>query len=218
MFKKMTLAALATVSMSAFAQTSTTSWSNDMTWQQQNHHWNAMDPNGMTTWDARNMVVWQSNTALSGGDRYILSNLLDRAPHNVVNALVWGLSRANWQARSYATERMMARYPASTTSYTTSTTNTDGTVTTTTTTSNTGWAMTARPMRFVMDKMAPRDVNYMEAMDILTSGVTSTEATILRTWWMDTATERQRDVIVRLLKDNATLVDVPYYPSTMPRR
>jgi hypothetical protein len=196
MFKKLALLALGAVSMSAFAQSTT--------WQ---------DPSTMTYTEAKNAVMMRSQNSLNAGDSYILSNILDRAPTNVSTALAYALAHNHWQARIIAEEIALARFPVDRTSYTTTVTNPDGTVTTTTTTTtayDTVYAVNMRPMRMVMENMANRDLEYDQALNIITSNVTTAEATQLRDWWWNKATERERDVIVRALEANAKLGDTVY--------
>jgi hypothetical protein len=198
MFKKLALLALGAVSMSAFAQSSSTTW---------------QDPSTMTYTEAKNAVMMRSSNSLNAGDAYILSNILDRAPSNVSTALAFALAHNTWQARIIAEEIALARYPVDRTSYTTTVTNPDGTVTTTTTTTtayDTVYAVNMRPMRMVMENMANRDIEYDQALGIITSNVTTAEATQLRDWWWNRATERERDVIVRALEANVKMADTVY--------
>ncbi|MEZ0325673.1 MAG: hypothetical protein ACAH95_07185 [Fimbriimonas sp.] len=202
MFKKLALLALGAVSVSAFGQASA--------WQ---------DPSTMTYTEAKQAVMTRAIGSINAGDAYLLSNILDRAPSNVSTALAFALAHNHWQARIIAEELALSRYPMDRTSYTTTVTNPDGTITTTTTTTtayDTEYAVNMRPMRIVMENMALRDMSYDQALDIITANVTTAEATQLRDWWWNKATERERDIIVRSLKANAKLGDT-IYSSTVHR-
>lgn len=205
MFKKVALMALAAVSVSAFAQSS--NWSSN--WQ---------DPSTMTYSEARMSVFKRAGESLNAGDAYILSNIIDRAPSNVSTALAYALAHNHWQARIIADELVMSRWPVDSSSYTTTVTNPDGTVTTTTTTTTTAYSTTyaenMRPMRMVMEApQMPRDIEWNQALDLITANVTSAEATQLRDWWWNKATEREKDVITRALEANAKLADTVTYSS-----
>jgi hypothetical protein len=209
MFKKLALVALAAVSVSAFAQST---WSSE--WQ---------DPSTMTYTDARMAVMKRSSASLNAGDAYLLSNIIDRAPSNVSTALAYALAHNYWQARIISEELALSRWPVDQTSYTTTVTNPDGTVTTTTTTTTSSYTTTyadnMRPMRLVME--APnvsRDLEWSQALDILTANVTTAEATQLRDWWWNRATEREKDVVTRSLEANARLADTVTYSSAWRNR
>ncbi len=206
MFKKFALLALAAVSVSGFAQSSMEMKS----WQ---------DPNTMTYSEARHAVKMRTHMSINAGDAYVLSNILDRAPTNVSTPLAFALAHNHWQARMIADEIALARYPMDRTSYTTTVTNPDGSVTTTTTTTNaydTAYAVNMRPMRMVMENRSMRELEYDQALGIITSNVTTAEATQLRDWWWNKATERERDVVVRALEANAKVGD-SVYSSTIRR-
>ena len=205
MFKKIALLALAAVSVSAMAQSS--SWSSN--WQ---------DPSTMTYTDARMAVMKRGFDSLNAGDAYILSNIIDRAPTNVATPLAFALAHNHWQARIISEELVASRWPVDSTSYTTTVTNPDGTVTTTTTTTTSAYSTTyaenMRPMRMVMETpQMPRDIEWNQALDIITANVTTAEATQLRDWWWNKATEREKDVITRALEANAKLADTVTYSS-----
>ncbi len=205
MFKKLALLALGAVSVSAFGQAP--AWQDSrMAWQSPSMTW--QDPSTMTYSEARHAVMMRTNSSINAGDAYVLSNILDRAPSNVSTPLAFALAHNHWQAKIIAEEIALARYPMDRTAYTTTVTNPDGTVTTTTTTTtsyDTVYAVNMRPMRMVMENMAMQDLNYDQALEIITANVTTAEATQLRDWWWNKSTERERDVIVRALKANAKL-------------
>ncbi|AIE87368.1 hypothetical protein [Fimbriimonas ginsengisoli] len=230
MLKRLTLAALATISMSAFAQNTMTTTeyqtSRPMMWSDKD--W---DMSGKSDMEVRKAVESRANDVLSGGDRYCLATMLDRAPSSVEHALLWGLANSHKQA-IMINDRMLAyRFP-DTTVTTTSTTTTDTTGTTTTTVattttpdwnaSNMDWSNTEaswRPMRMVMTKsIKPKDLSYIEALDILKSDLNDTSAGILTDWWNNTASDRQKDVLVRMVKGDARMADAIYYPSVYTHR
>jgi hypothetical protein len=78
-------------------------------------------------------------------------------------------------------------------------------------------AMTWRPMRMIMAKpMNMRNISYLEAMSILTAGADATTAGTITNFFMESRDERLKDIIVRLLRNNASLIDMSMrYPSTM---
>jgi hypothetical protein len=202
MFKKIALMALAAVSVSAFAQNSST----------------MQDPGTMSFMEARNAVMTRGYATLNAGDAYVLSNVIDRSPSHVANAVAYALAHNHWQAQIIAEEIVLARWPVDRTSYTTTVTNPDGTVTTTTTTTSTAYTTTyaenMRPMRLVMEpNSSPRDIEWSQALDLMTANITAAEATQLRDWWWNRATEREKDVIVRVLEANAKLADTVTYTS-----
>jgi hypothetical protein len=201
MFKKLALAALGAISVSAFAQSSDS----------------MQDPSTMTYTDAKNAVVTRAFNSINAGDAYVLSNIMDRAPTTIANALAFGLAHNHWQAKIISEELALARYPVDSTSYTTTVTNPDGTVTTTTTTTsttyNTTYAENMRPMRMAMESNQWTNMDWNQALDILTANITTAEATQLRDWWWNRATEREKDVIVRSLKANAKMGNTVSYSS-----
>ncbi|HSI71763.1 MAG TPA: hypothetical protein VK934_01185 [Fimbriimonas sp.] len=207
MFKKFALAAMAVVSVSAFAADNTN-------WQ---------DPSTMSYSDAKKAIMTRAWEAINPGDAYLLSNVIDRSPTTVANALAFALAHNHWQARIISEELAMSRFPVDRTSYTTTVTNPDGTVTTTTTTTSTAYTDTyaenMRPMRIVMEPNASsRDIEWGQALDILCSNITTAEATQLRDWWWNTASEREKDVMVRILEANAKLADTVTYSSIWRRQ
>jgi len=220
MFKKITVAALATVSMCAFAGT--------------HHHqsgWNNkdMDAADASMFDQRKALEWHANESLSGSDRFALNQMLNRAPMNVEKALLSGLSKAHRQAVMINEQMLAWRFPAETSVSTT--TSSDGTATTTTVTtydtnSNNWSAMdwsgqeaSFRPMRMIMTKSdKPKEISYDQAIEILCSDLGDTSTAILSSWWYGEATEQQKDVVVRLLKDDASKGDQTYYSSVYTHR
>lgn len=229
MLKKISLLALAAVSMSAFAQSSTTT-TTTITQEPARSSNSDMGLHTRDHWDMKKSVMWRANQALSGGDRYYFSSMLDRLPTSVEMALVAGLSNAHRQAVIINDNMLAMRFPVDSSVTTTSTTDASGTTTTTTTTT-TDWQMAStttgtdwnersfRPMRLIMSGSAkPKDINYGEALDILTADVNDSSTAMLRDWWNNKASDRDRDVIVRLLKDDASMADQIYYPSVYTRR
>jgi len=224
MLKKITLAALATVSMSAFAghthqyQSSYSGW----------HNSQDIDAADKSMFDQRKAVEWRAEQCLSGSDRFDLTNMLNRAPMNVEKALVSGLCKEHRQAVMINDQMLAYRFPSETTVSTT--TSTDGTSTTTVTTydSNpTNWSAvnwsgqddSFRPMRLVMTRSdKPKEISYTQALEILSANLPDTSSGILAAWWNGKATEQEKDVIVRLLEDDASMADQTYYPSVYMHR
>lgn len=229
MYKNLALVAMAMVSVSAFAQ------SGNSTWTPTTSSWNKMDDmdSNPSFYDMQKKVVWHANKCLSGGDSYTLLTTFDRVPLSVQRALVGGLYDAHKQAKTINEQMLAYRFPAETTT-TTSATTTDGSTATTTTTTTTvtdngtnNWSamdwsngdMSSRPMRMVMTKgTKPKDISYSEAIDILIANQGQSTQGILSDWWQHRASERQKDVIVRLLEDDASMVDQIYYPSVYTHR
>jgi len=219
MLKKLTLAALATVSMSAFAgnthqyQTSGPGWSNSKD----------VDVSDASMFDQRKALEWRASQCLKGADQYELTQLLNRAPTNVEKALLSGLSKSHKQAVMINDQMLAYRFPSETTVATTTTT--DGTSTTTVTTYDSnrenwsamdwsGQEASARPMRMIMTSSSkPKEISYDQAIEILCSDLGDTSTAILSSWWYGQATDMQKTVIVRLLEDDASLPDQVYYPS-----
>jgi len=213
MLKQISIAALAAVSMCAFAQNSST-WSDD-----------GMNKND---YNMRKHVEWRGNGCLSGGDRYELAEMLDRAPMSVEHCLLLALTGAHKQAVMINDKMLAVRFPADSTTTMATTVNNNGTTTTTTTTTDT-WSASSmdwsgeeagsRPMRLIMtNAKKPKDIDYDETRDILLANLNDTDAAIIADWWRTKANERQRDIIVRLLKDDARMADQIYYPSVYMHR
>jgi molybdopterin-guanine dinucleotide biosynthesis protein len=222
MFKKLTMAALAMAAVSAMAQDSmstTSTWSNDRMSSSNRE----MIDDSMAVSDKRMAVINRARQVLSGGDAYEFTSLLDRAPTSVDLAIIEGLFDAHRSAVLINEQMLMQRYPTYTSMYTTSSTDSMGNTTTTTTTTTTNtWAMDDnqwRPMRMVMQSEAkPKDIDYLHAISILTSDLNDTQAGVLSNWWATRASERQKDVLVKLLESSAAYADRTYYPSVYTRR
>lgn len=226
MFKQMTLAAMAIVATSAFAQSTTTTtveYKSAPGWNKADD----IDLEGKSIHQLRKKLEWRANDALSGGDRTTLVSLLNRAPSNVEQALLMGLSKSHRQAVMINDQMLAWRFPADTTVSTTTTNGYSTTTTTTTYDNNMNWSAmdwssaeaNSRPMRMIMTKSAkPKDISYDQAIEILTSDLNDTQAGTLSSWWFSRASVGQKDVVVRLLKDDAAMADQTYYPSVYSRR
>jgi hypothetical protein len=197
MFKKMTLMALVAASCAGFAQRGWTPGD---------------DPSNMDFNQRKDAVMDQAYYGMHPADAFDLNTLLTRGPSNLSMALAMTLSKNTYEARIVGHEIALSRIPAEyvTSSYT----NYDGTVTTTTTTT---YAMVepGRPMRLYMMNPAPRDIDYDQALYLLTDHLDASEATNMRDWWWNKSTEREKDVIVRFLEANGRFADVIIYPSTL---
>lgn len=215
MFKKLSIAAFAMMTVAAMAQTSTTtSWSSDNTsWSKKE-----MIDDSMPISAKRQVVIKRARMWLSGGDAYEFTSMLDRAPTSVDLAIVEGLFDTHRQAIVIQEQALMAKYPTYTSMYTTSSSDSMGTTTTTTTTES--WAMSSgRPLRMVMESESkPKDLDYLNAFTILSDGLNQTQQGILASWWAHTASERQKDVLVKLVEGSARVADQTYYPSVYNRR
>jgi molybdopterin-guanine dinucleotide biosynthesis protein len=219
MFKKITLAAVAMMSVAAMAQTTTTT-----TWTSTDTSWSKKEviDDSLPISDKRMEVIKRARKVLSGGDAYEFTSLLDRAPTSVDLAIVEGLFDTHREAIMIQEQRLMTMYPTYTSMYTTSSTDSMGntTTTTTTTTSSDSWAMSSgRPLRMVMESSAkPKDIDYLNALSILSEGLSETQKGVLANWWSYRASERQKDVLVKLVEDSAGYADHTYYPSVYTRR
>jgi hypothetical protein len=224
MLKSITLAALAAVSMSALAQS--TSWDN--TSMHGNLNKDAVmistDRSGAEMmYDRQKSVMMQANMGLTGGDAYYLERALDHLPSNVEQALLWGLYNSRANAVSIRDEYARMRQEEFARSWQSG----NRTVVTNWNWNDPNWnstmtwsdeqAMTWRPMRMIMAKpMNMRNISYLEAMSILTAGADATTAGTITNFFMESRDERLKDIIVRLLRNNASLIDMSMrYPSTM---
>jgi molybdopterin-guanine dinucleotide biosynthesis protein len=208
---------MAMMSVAAVAQstttttTQTTTWSNDSSWSNKE-----VIDDSMAISDKRQAVIKRARTVLSGGDGYEFTGMLDRAPTAVDLAIIEGLFDSHRSAVMIQEQRLMQMYPTYTSMYTSG----DGTTTTTTTT--TTWASNDsewRPMRMVMQSEAkPKEIDYLNALTILSDGLSSTQQGVLANWWANRASERQKDILVKLVENSAAYADRTYYPSVYTRR
>lgn len=236
MIKNMLTMALATMSVAAMAQTDTTSKTTTTTtteYQTNTHSWNKdreMDMNwsDQSMWSLRKHVEWHAGQVLSGGDKFVLATMLDRAPTSVELSILKGLTGARKQAVMINDRMLAMRFPADTTITTTTTADNSGVTKTTKVTADNDMSAQAmnmaddsqsRPMRMAMSRSSsPKEINYLDAVDILSSNLDSTESATLQDWWFYRASERQKDVLVRLLKDDAGISSQIYYPSVYTHR
>jgi len=186
MYKTMLLAALAVVSVSAFAQ--------DKVWHDRDRY--DVDDAGKTQYGMERFVKRQC-ADLMGPDSYTFETMLNRMPANEENALLKGIFCAHREAVKEREHMIAMRFPD----------NTEVVLST-----NTNDEVGNRPMRMVMEAPGPRDIDYRTALDILTSSVNATEGSWIQDWW-DTAIDTQKDVVVRLLKRSANKADEPIYAS-----
>jgi hypothetical protein len=158
----------------------------------------AIDANGKSHYDIKREVCRQEEY-LSGGDAYTFEAMLNRMQGNTEDALISGLFAAHRQAVLIKDQIIASRFPDSSVG--------DQAVLAQETDSS------MRPMRMVMDEPRHhRDMNYGTAFDILTADLNSTQTTWLAQWW-DDATDREKDIVVRLLKLDASKADDPIYAS-----
>ena len=189
MFKTTMLAAFVAVSVSAMAQNS---WRDDSK--------ESIDSTGKSQYDIKCEVLKQDQY-LSAGDAMTFELMLDRMPGNAEKALCSGLFCAHRQAVLVRHQIIASMLPTDSgyASYDQSVMaqETDNSM---------------RPMRMVMQPDHTRDIDYESAFDILTADLGDTETTQLMHWW-DGANDRQRDIVVRLLKIDAKKADDPIYKS-----
>jgi hypothetical protein len=222
MFKKISIAALAAISLSAFAQDSDYG------------HWmekGDINVAGKSNFELRKRIDRQASECLSFADQYDLDAMLNQNSDEIDTALLRGLCHAHRQAAVITDHMLAMRFPEDSTTYATTTTNGNTVTTTTTTTTlqanNIDWSSedhSSRPLRIIMtNPIRPKDLSYDDAISVLCSNLNATESSILSGWWYgednrDGATERMKDVIVRLLKDDARMADQTYYPSVYMHR
>lgn len=211
MIKNLILGGLVMASVSAMAQSN--DWNHSSYYEMKNERKMKLMDENLPISEKRMLVVNEARKMLRGGDAYAFTSMMDRVPTPVGLAITEGIFNANREALCVCDEKIASMSPGYVTSYTTS--GTDGTTTTVTTT----YAMeNRRPMRLVMDQSnTPKDIDYVSAISILTDGQDATQAGIVSDWWHRTATEREKDTIVRLLELSANMGDAPIYPSVYSR-
>lgn len=210
MIKTLSIAAFAFASISAFAQsdswstTSTSSWSS----QQKMDCMDASQPISAK----RQMVIKEARKWLNGGDAYEFLALMDRAPTSVDLALTEGLFNAHRTALILKSEKMASMAPGYSTTFTM--TNNDGSITTTTTSYTVDeWNPVRKSM--MEEPNTPKHIDYDRGLQILIDGQDETQAHILSDWWRDMASEKQKDVVVRLLAKSIRSANAPMYASVL---
>jgi hypothetical protein len=154
------------------------------------------DPDYLTRGEARQLAVDRAGAVLRAGDLYIFNNLMQRAPYSVTNTLSHALATNYWQAyllgeEMAATKKpsvvdVVVRIPSSDTSL--------------------------RPMRLLMEN---RDMSVLQPTDVLNvllTGLGRYDQTQLKDWWLNQATERERDVVGKIVRQNASMAN-RFYPS-----
>lgn len=241
MLKTITLAALAVVSMSAFAQSDR--WNSDDNLNRRDATLRTIDENPVRLEHDLDRAVRFMSRDLSAGDRYYLQSAFQHMPANTERALVAGLYNTRVQAvalRDQYIQARMAEYAANmpsrtwteTSSTTTTATNGDTTVTRTVTTyepdawdNDTTWNNVValdtydsmRPMRMLVRHPGrDKDISYLEAANILSASVNDTTAGQIHDFFMFDRDERTKDIMVRLIEANAKVADPRHiYPSTL---
>ena len=201
MLKTMLLTALAAVSVSAIAQ--------------DNHREDgrySIDATGKSQRDIKREVCRQAEY-LSAGDQYDFNQMLDRLPATVENTIVSGLFAAHRQSVIIHSQMVMVMMPND--AVVMDSVKSDDQVILAQESEE-----SMRPMRMIMQHPRYRDIDYDTALEILGSKLNETEKTQLDAWWnSDTmesdrdVNERQKDIIVRLLKINAAKADEVVYMS-----
>jgi hypothetical protein len=211
MFKKISLAALAAVSMVATAQNP----DNDMN----------VSPGSPLSYDhALRIVNRQMREDLRPADAWQIQNVIDYGPSNITDALVQSLARSDLEARAMAPDYVMY-FPNQTAVSTTSVTSGSGgtTVTTTTTTTSLGdWEANARPLRMLMSSHRSREMHLDDARDIILSNIPNySQRTAFADWWDGwdavSASTNEKIAITHAVKDDAQFADeVAYAPLPAP--
>jgi hypothetical protein len=217
MFKSITCAALAAVSICAMAQSDTY---NGPTSKNGIYYTDAdllaNPPATMKNtayfsdvqWNVRHQANW-----LHGADRFDLLQIIDEAPGNVAKSLVQALYNAHHGA-NIARRDQVAQVLSSTNAMAMNQ-------------PATPWnAMDAnnysdvdnRPLRMVFNQKQPAEINYSTALDILDHELSQSAAASLNDWYLYTASEGEKDTIVKVLKNDAWMLTVPIYPSTITTR
>jgi len=200
MLKTLMLAAFAAVAMAATAQDYSYGRG---PYDQDKFYTDTATP---TMWDMHKAVIRQ-DCELQGADKYAFETLLNRLPANTENALVKGLWSARKQSVQVYDAMCAAAIPVDNSGFPTTTdviasVNTDD---------------SARPMKMIMQAPRPHDIDYNTALDILCSNLNATEATQV-TDWFNGANDREKDVVIKLLKHDAMKADDPIYASCLVHR
>ncbi len=234
MFKSISCAAMAALSLCAFAQSNGQLQTNDKG--------ESMSKNGIyycdadllasppstekntadyesVHWNVRHQAQW-----LNGADRFQLDSILVKAPGNVANSLCQALYNAQAEAnearyalvaQQVAANDQMAMTAAPGYTYffaqTPSTMSAQATIKTYSDSDN-------RPMRMVLQQKREPNINYDDALDILDHELSQSAASSLNDWYLNQASDADRDVIVRMLKKDAWFKNQPIYASTLTHR
>ncbi|RYG25071.1 hypothetical protein EON82_08460 [bacterium] len=205
MLKQMTLAAFAMCSVAAFA----------------GDDWNSIDPDTATSSELKTFVVKHAYKTMSAGDAYTLAQFLNRAPFNISTSLMKGLARNAVQAKMIRDENQTwanAQPPMGDTW--------------------TDWRRSYNADSMAMDESRAmrmyvanpkHDLDYIQTLDILASGLTRIEQTWLASTFAPRSftesqiptvmNERAMDAITKFVQGNASWAE-PYrlkYTSLAPR-
>jgi hypothetical protein len=168
--------------------------------------WAELDSNGKSKYDLKREVCWQAED-LSGGDKYDFEVMLERMNPNIEDAMISGLFCARRQAvivRHQAVVAVVQSMDAMADA------NMAPDASAVIAEENDG---SMRPMRMKMQPNTGRDIDYDTAFDILTSDLNSSQSAELSRWWDNDKNMRQKDVVVRMLKNDAKMADEPIYAS-----
>jgi len=170
-------------------------------------------------WNVMHQAHW-----LNGADRFDLYAMLDKSTGNVQNSLLQALYNVRCEANlarhdviaaEVANADQMAMSPAPGYTYffaqTPSTMSAQTAPTDFTDIDN-------RPMRMILDQSKVPDINYWDAADILEHEMSSGARVAFDNWYWSDQNERQRDVLVHMLKQDAWIKNQPIYVSTMTKR
>ncbi len=194
MFKSTLLAALAAISVSVIAQTLP------------EDRRECIDANGKD-YSQIKREVWKQVAYLSGGDQFTFTEMMDRMPGNTEHDLVQGLFCAHRQAVLIRDQIIASRFPEN--AEISAEVTTPDQVILAEESDN-----TLRPLRMVMQPTgAMPDIDSNLAFDILATDLNTTQRSDLATWWDDPKNELGQDIVVRLLKLDASKAQDPIYAS-----
>jgi hypothetical protein len=222
MLKSITCAALAALSICSFAQMESKNgiyysdvdlMANPPTAQKNTVSYADM------RWNVIHQTAW-----INGADRYDFLSMLDNSTGNIQNSLLQALYNARCEANlarrdviaaEVANADQMANSPAPGYTYffaqTFPTMSAQMAPTDFTDVDN-------RPMRMVLDQPRVPNINYWDACDILEHELNTGAAVAFDNWYWNDASDRDRDVLVRMLKQDAWIKNQPIYVSTMTKR
>jgi hypothetical protein len=217
MLKFITIAAMAAISMAAIAQiqpTPGTEHANGRAWMVKGD----IDVAGKSNYQLQKRIEMQAADCLGGADRFELDKLLSECPEVVETALLRGLSHAHRMAAVITDHMLAQRFGDNETMAITATSPLQAT--------NLDYAGSesgSRPLRMVMMTPGqPKAIDNDAAIDILCAHLSAGESETLVSWWNGDrdrgATERQKFVVMRLLENDASMINQTFYPSVFTTR
>jgi hypothetical protein len=225
MLKNITCAALAAVSLCAFAQSNYDQGQSKMGIYYSDTDRMANPPAaskntasyGDMQWNLMHQAEW-----LHGADRYDLYAILDNSTGEIQNCLLQSLynirceaelARHDIMAQDCASFEVMASSPMPGYTYFFA----EDAPTAITAQTNTGdfVDVTNRPMRMALNQPRVPDISYEDAASIIEHELNSSAATNFDDWFWHTATEQNRDTLVRVLRADTWVKNQPIYVSTL---